>query len=117
MRFLQHVAASTLAVAHVANGLDITINDTSSIDSALSTIAYGMVKYYQGNESGMIPGELGDPYYWWECGAMFNSLINYWYYTGDTTYNAIVKQGMIFQVGPDNDYMVCKLRLPLKVKY
>lgn len=110
MRLLRHVAASTLAAAHVARGLEITINDTSSIDSALSTIAYGMVKYYQGNESGMIPGELGDPYYWWECGAMFNSLINYWYYTGDTTYNAIVKQGMIFQVGPDNDYMVGGVR-------
>lgn len=36
---------------------------------------------------------------------MFNSLINYWYYTGDTTYNDIVKQGMIFQTGPENDYM------------
>ncbi|KAK4497106.1 hypothetical protein PRZ48_011556 [Zasmidium cellare] len=105
MRFFRHVAASTLAAAHIAQGLDITINDTKSIDSALSTIAYGMVKYYQGNESGMIPGELGDPYYWWECGAMFNSLINYWYYTGDTTYNDIVTQGMLWQVGPDNNYM------------
>lgn len=69
MRFLQHVAASTIAAAQIAQGLDITINDTKSIDSALSTIAYGMVKYYQGNETGMIPGELGDPYYWWECGG------------------------------------------------
>lgn len=38
---------------------------------------------------------------------MFNTYINYWYYTGDTQYNAMVKQGLQFQTGPDNNYMVC----------
>ena len=36
---------------------------------------------------------------------MMGCLIDYWYYTGDGTYNDIVTQGMLFQVGPDNDYM------------
>lgn len=116
MRFLRHAVASTLSAAQIAHSIDITINDTKSIDSALSTIAHGMVVYYHGNETGMIPGELGDPYYWWECGAMFNSLINYWYYTGDTTYNKIVKEGMIWQVGPDNNYMVGKCRRCRSIK-
>lgn len=36
---------------------------------------------------------------------MFGALIDYWYYTGDTTYNDVVTQGMLFQVGPNSDYM------------
>ena len=107
MRLTSRTAAGTLAVAQLAAGITVNVNDTDSIKSAASTIAYGMVSYYKGNLTGMIPGELGDPYYWWECGAMFNSLINYWYYTGDTTYNQIVKDGMQFQIGPDDNYMVC----------
>lgn len=35
---------------------------------------------------------------WW-------SLVDYWYYTGDTQYNAITSQAIQFQKGPDNDFM------------
>lgn len=31
--------------------------------AAASTIAYGMMSYYKGNESGQIPGLLPGPYY------------------------------------------------------
>jgi len=44
-------------------------------------------------------------YYWWECGAMFGGLIDYWYLTGDSSYNDLVMQGLLFQVGSTNDYM------------
>jgi mannan endo-1,6-alpha-mannosidase len=64
-----------------------------------------MMLNYTGNQTGGIPGNLPDPYYWWEAGAMFGSLIDYWYYTGDTSYNNVVSQAMLYQVGPDNDYM------------
>lgn len=64
-----------------------------------------MMNYYSGNQSGQIPGLLPGPYYWWEAGAMFGSLIDYWYYTGDTTYNNVTTQAMLFQVGPDDNYM------------
>lgn len=36
---------------------------------------------------------------------MFGSLIDYWLYTGDSAHNDLVTQGMLFQVGPNNDYM------------
>ena len=36
---------------------------------------------------------------------MFGQMIEYWYYTGDTTYNNVITQGLLAQVGPDNDYM------------
>ncbi|KAK5131723.1 hypothetical protein LTR08_000612 [Meristemomyces frigidus] len=61
--------------------------------------------FYHGNETGGIPGLLGDPYYWWEAGAMFGSLIDYWYYTGDSSYNSVVTDAILFQTGPDNDFM------------
>lgn len=64
-----------------------------------------MVSFYNGNETGQIPGLLPGPYYWWEAGAMFGILIEYWYLTGDDTYNDLVTQAMLFQVGPYNDYM------------
>ena len=35
---------------------------------------------------------------------MFGSLLDYWYYTGDSTYNDITEQALLFQVGPDNNY-------------
>jgi mannan endo-1,6-alpha-mannosidase len=63
-----------------------------------------MVSYYYGNTSAGIPGLLGDPYYWWEAGAMFSSLIDYWYYTGHTEYNAITTQAMLHQRGAHMDY-------------
>ncbi|TVY58987.1 Mannan endo-1,6-alpha-mannosidase DCW1 [Lachnellula suecica] len=80
-------------------------NPTASIKSAASTVAYGMMKYYTGNDTGGTPGNLPDPYYWWEAGGMFGTMIEYWYYTGDTTYNDIVEQAMISQIGTDDDYM------------
>ena len=76
-----------------------------SIKSAASNVAYNMMTYYTGNHTGDVPGNLPAPYYWWEAGAMFGSLIDYYYYTNDSTYNDVVTQGMLWQVGPDNDFM------------
>lgn len=36
---------------------------------------------------------------------MFGSLVDYWYYTGDTTYNQVTSDALLYQVGPYNDYM------------
>ena len=54
---------------------------------------------------GGTPGLLPAPYYWWEAGAMLMSLINYWTYTGDAQFNDLVSQGMLWQVGPNRDFM------------
>jgi mannan endo-1,6-alpha-mannosidase len=32
-------------------------------------------------------------------------MVDYYYYTGDTTYNDVTAQALLFQVGPDDDYM------------
>lgn len=63
-----------------------------------------MVQYYKGNETGEIPGLLSAPYYWFEAGRMFDALIQYWNLTGDSQYNKIVTQALLFQSG-DEDFM------------
>jgi mannan endo-1,6-alpha-mannosidase len=43
-----------------------------------------------------------------ECNAdvkRFGTMINYWYYTGDTTYNAVISQALLHQAGADGNSM------------
>lgn len=76
----------------------------ASVKAAASQAAFNMMQFYTGNQSGNTPGVLPGPYYWWEGGAMFGALIDYWYYTGDATYNAVTTQGLLFQVGSGVNY-------------
>jgi mannan endo-1,6-alpha-mannosidase len=64
-----------------------------------------MMKYYTGNNTGDNPGNLPAPYFWWEAGGMFGAMVDYWYYTNDTSYNNVVEQALSSQVGEDNNYM------------
>ena len=100
------------AAAVAAIQLDVSSPD--NIKSVTSTLAFDMMSAYVGNQSGQVPGLLPgglqcNPnvegiYCWWEAGAMFGALINYWQYTGDTTYNSVVSQAMLFQRGPDSNF-------------
>ncbi|EXV02518.1 glycoside hydrolase family 76 protein [Metarhizium robertsii] len=88
------------------------VDTRDDIIASSKSLAYDLMKFYHGNESGQIPGLLPGPpasgtgdYYWWEAGAMMGTYIDYWKLTGDTTYNDVVTEGMLFQVGPQRDYM------------
>lgn len=85
--------------------LSLNPDDTESIKTAAATIAYGMMSYYTGNNTGDNPGNLPDPYYWWEAGAMFGTMVDYWYYTNDTSYVTVTEQALISQIGEDDNYM------------
>ena len=63
------------------------------------------MSYYTGNRTGDTPGNLPDPYFWWECGAMFGAMVDYWFYTNDTSYVDVTTQALLSQVGPDKNYM------------
>ena len=78
MRSLLKWASTALLASHAA-ALTVDVDDPNAIKDATSTIAYGMMKYYTGNNTGDVPGNLPDPYYWWEAGAMFMNMIEYWY--------------------------------------
>jgi len=75
-----------------------------------------MMTYYTGNitanQNGQgYPGILQLPYatggyYWWEAGGMWGALIDYWYYTGDTSYNDVVAEAIVFNANaPALDFM------------
>lgn len=85
--------------------IDLDVTNSDSIKKAAAIVADDLLSYYTGNRPGDVPGNLPSPYYWWQAGAMFGGLINYWYYTGDTTHNALVKQAMMHQIGDNEDYM------------
>ncbi|KAJ5046367.1 uncharacterized protein L3040_003611 [Drepanopeziza brunnea f. sp. 'multigermtubi'] len=104
-RILAAGVASASWTQLVAAGVTLDITSTDSIKSAASTIAYGMMKYYTGNNTGDNPGNLPAPYYWWEAGATFGTMVEYWYYTNDTSYNPTVTAAILSQVGDDKDFM------------
>jgi len=69
----QYAFAATLCglAGQGANAaITLDLNDDKSIKNAASTIAFDLMSEYTGNRTGDTPGNLPDPYYWWECGAM-----------------------------------------------
>jgi mannan endo-1,6-alpha-mannosidase len=81
------------------------LSPVASIKKAAQVVAKNMLSFYTGDRPGDNPGNLPDPYYWWEAGAMFNSLVNYWYYTGDDTWNDITTQAILWQAGDTGTFM------------
>jgi Glycosyl hydrolase family 76 len=81
------------------------------VKAVAQTIATELVSLYPLSPSYANPyptaiiGLFGDPYYWWEAGAAWGALIDYWFYTGDSQFNDLVTTALLSQVGPDNDYM------------
>ncbi|KAG5929167.1 hypothetical protein E4U42_006895 [Claviceps africana] len=89
-----------------------SIDTTENIIQTSRLVAQDLMSLYHGHEPGQIPGILPGPpstglgpYYWWEGGALMGTMIDYWKYTGDATYNKIVMQGMLHQVGGNKNYM------------
>lgn len=79
--------------------------NSASVKAAAGTIAFGLMKYYTGNNTGDVPGNLPDPYFWWEAGAMFGTMVDYWKLTGDETYNEVTIQAMLHQASETRDFM------------
>lgn len=69
----------TALAAGAARAIQLDITSAASIKDASSTIAYDMLASYTGNNTGDNPGNLPPPYYWWEAGAMFMHMVDYYY--------------------------------------
>lgn len=96
------------ALLPITHALSLDTNSPSSIRDASATLAYNLISYYQTNASGTPPenvGTLPQPLYWWQAGAMWGGLVDYWAYTNDSSYNPTITQALLAQVGPDNNYM------------
>jgi len=74
MRLSSHYALvatlCTLAGQGANAAITLDLQDDKSIKDAASAIAFDMMSEYTGNLTGDTPGNLPDPYFWWECGAM-----------------------------------------------
>ncbi|KAI5847493.1 glycoside hydrolase [Tricharina praecox] len=97
MRFLRTIERLTVAMLHL---LAVTAYDLDPTNKA-----YKMMQYYPGNRTGGTPGIFGVPIFWWESGAIFGSLIDYWYYTGNSGYNDVVSEAIRCQVGEEQNFM------------
>ncbi|KXH41601.1 glycosyl hydrolase family 76 [Colletotrichum salicis] len=103
-------AATALLVSSGFASAAYSIASDDDIKATTKGLAYDLMSFYDGNLTGHTPGILPGPppagdYYWWEAGAMWGTMIDYWHLTGDSTYNDVVMQAMLHQVGPDRDYM------------
>ncbi|TGO37469.1 hypothetical protein BHYA_0096g00080 [Botrytis hyacinthi] len=96
------------SVSQSVSGLKLDTSDPTSIKNVAGTIAYGLMKYYTGNVTNTPDtiAVLPAPYYWWEAGAMWGTMLDYYHYTGDATYNDITTQALASQAGPLFDYMM-----------
>jgi mannan endo-1,6-alpha-mannosidase len=82
-----------------------TLTRTDSIKQSAKLLSENLRQYYTGDLEGGTPGLLPLPYHWWQCGAMLNTFIDYWYYTGDDQYNAMAAQALEHQIGEYDAFM------------
>ncbi|AEO54904.1 glycoside hydrolase family 76 protein [Thermothelomyces thermophilus ATCC 42464] len=94
-----------LATAPLSEAYTLDLGSKESLTTIARSMVEDMMSFYPGNRPGGVPGLLPKPYYWWEGGTLMGSLIDYWYYTGDTRWNGVAQDGLLFQTGPNNDYM------------
>ncbi|KAK5170154.1 uncharacterized protein LTR77_004739 [Saxophila tyrrhenica] len=107
MRFRALVTATAALLSSTTTAIELNIQSDDSIKNAASEIAHDMMTWYIGNQTGQTPGILVpvDVYYWWLAGAMMGTLIDYWYYTGDDSYNDIVTEAILWQASDTRDFM------------
>lgn len=94
-------------VAAFAAPKDLNAANPDSIRSVASTLAYGTMGYYQGNVT-KTPETIGvfpQPHYWWQAGATWGAMLDYSHYTGDHSYDAVITEAILSQVGPNFDFM------------
>jgi len=108
---LVSLLAATSTFIPGASAQGYPVGTKAEILKSSSDLAFDLMLYYPGNKTGETPGILPGPpsenkgdYYWWEGGAMMGTYIDYWHLTGDATYNELIEEGMLHQVGDNNDY-------------
>lgn len=109
MKFLSRpfweATAAILGLSTLASALDLDVTSLDSIKSDCILIADGLMDYYAGDKYGGTMGMFTDPYYWWEAGGAFGSMIDYSFYLQNHTWDQTVIKGMMYQVGDEKNYM------------
>ncbi|RYP11390.1 hypothetical protein DL764_000044 [Monosporascus ibericus] len=97
-------------VSQVLAALEVDIEDSESIKAAARLVAEDLMSFYEGELPGRVPGILPGPppdgdYFWWQGGALWGTMLDYWHWTEDDTYNDVVYRALLHQVGDNRDFM------------
>lgn len=79
--------------------------NVTTIKESTALIAQGLLDYYEGFQYGGTIGMFTAPYYWWEAGGAWGSMIDYCVYMENDTYTELVKEALVYQVGEDYNYI------------
>lgn len=104
MKFTSIVAVFS-ALFGFCNAVDLDVNSYDSIRSACALIADGLMDYYWGYQYGGTVGMFTHPYYWWEAGGAWGSMIDYSFFFQNHTYDKTIITAMEYQTGDDGNYM------------
>lgn len=89
-----------------ASAISLDANDTKPIRDVASTLAHVMVWMGNGNATGQMLSFLPQPDSLYDAGFMWATPIDYWYYTGDTTYKNITTEALLAQASSTEDCML-----------
>ncbi|SGZ53997.1 CIC11C00000005734 [Sungouiella intermedia] len=103
MKFSLVALALSLLTAVQAVWLDT--NNVTTIKEATALVAEGLLNYYEGNTYGGVVGMFTWPYYWWEAGGAWGSLLDYTFYMEDDKYSDLIMTALTYQVGDDYNYI------------
>ncbi|KAK5108316.1 hypothetical protein LTR62_008412 [Meristemomyces frigidus] len=103
MHFPSTIGGICLAVTSLTHAINVDVNTTQSLTTAAKAVASRIVEIYSNTSTniGLFPA----PYYFWESGLTWDTLILYWALTGDSTYNDLVGEALLSQMGSNNDFM------------
>lgn len=90
---------------------------TDSIRAAAALKAQDVMGFYHGHEYGQTPGVLPQGgalgYFWWQAGALFGAMVDYFWYTADGRWNEVVCDSLVWQGGENRDYMPLNVSLTI----
>lgn len=105
MKCWKLVLTTLTAFLTVVSGIDLDVDDLNSLQKATSLVSSGLMDYYTGLQKGQTIGMFASPSYWWQAGGAWGSILDYWYYMQNDTYNSMLTQALLYQTGDNNDYM------------
>ncbi|KAL6711701.1 hydrolase 76 protein [Coniothyrium glycines] len=97
---------SSIIVSRAA-GLQLDVTSQDSIKDTAKSLASSIVSaYIEDLKEQSIPGLFSEEdYYFWESGAVLGGLIDYYHLTSDSQYNALISEGLQWQLGESNAFM------------
>lgn len=99
-------AAAVVALfAALTSAVFLDTNNYTSIQEATALIAKGTLDYYDGAKYGGTIGMFTAPYYWWEAGGAWGTLIEYSYLMQNDSLVPLIREAMEYQTGDDDNYM------------